>query len=206
MQLAWRGQKDNSVLLLSKHTPQEDGERVEEQRANLSYGVWTKKKQKPTTSSLHCFISRNTTQCVCMCVCVRKMHEHLHIMRRICGCISVFNTWKMDVCIVCVPVCKGLSLNIVKLRKTPKSLARSLTHFFPFTPSHQKHLSERNRGSLRVVSLFGATNKSSRALHQMNSPLDWRLHKGLLTRCVRACFGGIEYIHTYRGKINDQSL
>lgn len=68
--------------------------------------------------------------------------------------------------------------------------ARAYTRFFLFPSSHQNHLSEQNRGSLRVVSLFGATNKSSRALHQMNSPLDWRLHKGLLTLCVRACFSG----------------
>lgn len=84
---------------------------------------------------------------------------------------------------------RRLSLNILKLWKTPKSLARSHT-LFVLPPSHQNHLSEQNRGSLRVVSLFGATNKSSRALHQMNSPLDWRLHKGLLTCCVRACFSG----------------
>lgn len=74
--------------------------------------------------------------------------------------------------------------------KNPKVFGEVSHTLFLLPPSHQNHLSEQNRGSLRVVSLFGATNKSSRALHQMNSPLDWRLHKGLLTRCVRACFSG----------------
>lgn len=84
--------------------------------------------------------------------------------------------------------------------KNPKVFGEVSHTLFLLPSSHQNHLSEQNRGSLRVVSLFGATNKSSRALHQMNSPLDWRLHKGLLTRCVRACFSGllIEYIHTYQ--------
>lgn len=74
--------------------------------------------------------------------------------------------------------------------KNPKVFGEVSHTLFLLPSSHQNHLSEQNRGSLRVVSLFGATNKSSRALHQMNSPLDWRLHKGLLTRCVRACFSG----------------
>ena len=45
------------------------------------------------------------------------------------------------------------------------------THtFILLPPSRLSHLSEQNRGSLRVISLFGDTNKSNRALHHVNFP------------------------------------
>lgn len=50
--------------------------------------------------------------------------------------------------------------------KNPKvSVGVLQTHFFLLLPSHQNHLSEQDRGNVCVLSLFGATNKSSGAPH-----------------------------------------